>query len=52
MSLQDKILFDFNISAMDWEVYFFYMIKGFRAYILEEDFGNLESCKQRLFRYA
>jgi hypothetical protein len=52
MSLQDKILFDFNISALDWEVYIFYMVKGIRAYILEEGFENLESSKQRYFRYV
>jgi hypothetical protein len=52
MSLEDKILFDFNISAVDWEVYLAYMIKGVRLFIFEESFGNLVPCRQRYFRYV
>jgi fatty acyl-CoA reductase len=51
LSLEDKILFDFNIAALDWEVYMFYLFRGTRTFIMGEGFENLRSSKQRYVRY-
>jgi fatty acyl-CoA reductase len=48
MSPQDKIMFKFDMTLLDWEVFLFSMIKGLRLYTFND---NFERAKESLARY-
>ncbi|XP_021938102.1 fatty acyl-CoA reductase wat-like isoform X3 [Zootermopsis nevadensis] len=50
MSPQDKVMFKFDITLLDWEVYLFSMIRGLRLYILQENFEHLKESSVRYKR--
>jgi fatty acyl-CoA reductase len=52
MSSQDKILFKFDMTAVDWEVFLFSMGKGLRLYVLEDTFENQTESGARYKRYG
>jgi fatty acyl-CoA reductase len=52
LSPQDKILFKFDMSLVDWEVFMFTMIKGMMLYTMGDTYVQLEESSARYRRYG
>jgi fatty acyl-CoA reductase len=51
MSSQDKILFNFDITALDWEVLLFSMGRGIWLYVTDDNLETLTETQARYNRY-
>ncbi|KAJ9587815.1 hypothetical protein L9F63_018739 [Diploptera punctata] len=50
LSEEDKKLFNFDISGLEWDVFLFHMLRGVRLYTIGETFETLEKAKAHYFR--
>jgi fatty acyl-CoA reductase len=47
----DRKLFDFDISVLDWDEYFYNYVRGVRMYLLKDDPSTLPQSLTRFKRY-
>jgi hypothetical protein len=52
MSPQDKHLFKFDVTLIDWEEVLFTTVKSLRLYVMEDPFLQVEEAVARYRRYA
>lgn len=51
MSSQDKKLFNFDMSTINWNEYFKHYIKGIRVYLFKDELNNVQTARIRYQRY-
>ncbi|EEB14160.1 conserved hypothetical protein [Pediculus humanus corporis] len=51
LSDEDKKLFHFNMSELDWDEYFKNVIKGLRCFIFKLSESSIERCRKKLFMF-
>lgn len=51
MDNKDKDIFCFDINSVQWDIFFFNIIKALRFYILKEPMSSLPELRRKFYRY-
>lgn len=51
LSPQDKMIFPFDMSSLDWDKFFYNYVRGIREYVLKDDMSSVEYAKTKLRRF-